>query len=75
MTMRTIPAAIPSAPPTSLTAGPAAPAVPSIDELYRLTAQNERAVVRGVDWAYRRLRAWARAELAGRSATSPPKST
>ncbi|MFI5455818.1 MAG: hypothetical protein ACHRXM_10245 [Isosphaerales bacterium] len=50
--MRTTPAATPPAPPVSSPSGPAAPAVRSLDDLYHLTAQNERAVFRGVDWAY-----------------------
>jgi hypothetical protein len=49
MTMRTIPAAIPSAPPIS---SRSAPDVGSLDDLYRLTGQNERAVVRNANWAY-----------------------
>jgi len=42
----------PSAPSTSLPAGAAPPAVPSLDDLYRMTAQTDRVVVRNVDWAY-----------------------
>jgi Uma2 family endonuclease len=50
--MRAIPTATPPAQPIPAPAGAPALPVPSIDDLYRMTAHNERAVIRGVDWAY-----------------------
>ena len=47
--MKTMPTNVPS--DTLVTPLPAN-AVPSLEDLYRLTAQNTRVVVRGVDWAY-----------------------
>jgi Uma2 family endonuclease len=50
--MRAIPTATPPAQPIPAPAVAPALPVPSIDELYRMTAHNERAVIRGVDWGY-----------------------
>jgi Uma2 family endonuclease len=42
----------PNVPSDTLLTPLPANAVPSLDDLYRLTAQNKRMVVRGVDWSY-----------------------
>ena len=49
--MKTMPTT-PNAPSDTLVAPLPANAVPTLDDLYRLTAQNKRVAVRGVDWAY-----------------------
>ena len=49
--MKTIPTT-PNVPSDTLVTPLPANAVPSLDDLYRLTAQNKRVVVRGVDWSY-----------------------
>jgi Uma2 family endonuclease len=50
--MATIPSTSDLAPASPSPDVSSVPPVPSVAELYRLTAQNERVVIRGVDWAY-----------------------
>jgi Uma2 family endonuclease len=52
MTTRTIPSSSPPVPPLGLPAEVSAPLVPSLDDLYRMTVEQNPAVIRSVSWAY-----------------------
>ena len=51
MSMKAVPT-IPVDTTATAPAGPFFPDVPTLDDLRRMAARNDRAVVRGVDWSY-----------------------
>ena len=51
MSMKAVPT-IPVDTTATAPAGPLFPHVPTLDDLHRMAARNDRAVVRGVDWSY-----------------------